>query len=38
VDPGNGLPQKLVRQNLQKDLPSMLGKVRQRVYTVRGQA
>ncbi len=38
IDPGNGIPQKLVRQNLQKDMPSMLTKVRQRVYTVRDRA
>jgi ribosome-associated toxin RatA of RatAB toxin-antitoxin module len=38
IDPGNGLPQNLVRQNLHKDMPSMLGKVRQRVYTVRGRS
>jgi hypothetical protein len=38
IDPGNGIPQKMVRQNLQKDMPSMLSKVRQRVYTVRDRA
>jgi len=38
IDPGHGFPQKLVKQNLQKDMPIMLSKVRQRVYTVRGRA
>jgi ribosome-associated toxin RatA of RatAB toxin-antitoxin module len=38
IDPGNGIPQKMVKQNLQKDMPDMLAKVRQRVYTVRGRA
>lgn len=38
IDPGNGIPQNMVRHNLHSDMPSMLAKVRQRVYSVRGRS
>ncbi len=37
LDPGKLLPQDAVRKNLQKDLPDMLARVRDRVYSVRSR-
>jgi len=38
IDPGHGLLRSSVDTNLQKDMPAMLSKFRQRVYTVRDRA